>query len=330
MKRARKNPIKPGLIAADETTCDLTMPAPSGTGQLGSSLMNADRLGADQLKKGQILWIGFVSDQDEVETEMDWVRTSLAIQFDVQVALFKDSSDAVSQVAHWSEQNHLANAASPVFISSRYRSDDLVEVIKSLKSNLPACKIYCILGQWWVGHKRTLPLPTGTPIFYWYELYDLLLPEMKKSQQSASKLDSAASSRVMSESALVCSNDPELRRMWGESLRHYGIHTVALIDFDAIPESQFDYILVDADSNQTASPSVDCDLVDTDRLERLPRLVATLRRRFPNSVIATLMGFPDWQSTQTVLKSGANFVAGKPCRVAGLVSSLRSFVIVPE
>jgi len=352
MKRARKNPITPdpiatSPIATDQTTPGPTMPYPSGsgqsgTGQSGSGSLNAGQLGSDQLgsnelnsdqlRKGQSLWIGFVSDQDELETELDWVRTSLEFRFDVQVAIVKQSSDAVTQLEQYLERNRLANTASPVFISSRYRSDNLVEVIKSLKSSLPGCEIYCILGQWWVGHKRTLPLPSGTPIFYWYEFYDLLLPEMKRSQQSASILNSATSSRVMSESALVCSSDPELRRMWGESLRHYGIHTVALIDFDAIPESQFDYVLVDADSNHAANPSVDCDLVDcdlvdTERLERILQLVATLRRRYPKSVIATLMGFPEWQSSQAVLQSGANMLVGKPCRVAGLVSSLRSFMM---
>jgi len=289
-------------------------------------------MGPDPLGKGQILWIGFASEQNELETELDWVRTSLALQFNVHASVIKRSSDAITQVAECLERNQMPKTASRVLISSRYRSDDLVEVINSLKSYLPDCEFYCILGQWWVGHKRTLPLPTGTPIFYWYELYDLLLPEMKRSQQSASILDSATSSRVMSESALVCSSDPELRRMWGESLRHYGIHTVALINFGAIPESQFDYILVDADSNHAANPSVDCDLVDcdlvdTERLERILRLVATLRRRYPKSVIATLMGFPEWQSSQAVLQSGANMIVGKPCRVAGLVSSLRSFMM---
>ena len=322
MKRARKYPIKPdpiatNPIATNRTTPGLTMP---------------DLLGTSQPKNVQSLWIGYASDQNELETELDWVRTSLELQFNVNTTLVNQSSDAGTQVAQWLERNHLTNAASPVFISSRYRSDNLVEVINSLKSNLRDCEVYCILGQWWVGHKRTLPLPLGNPVFYWYELYDSLLPEINRSQQPARLLDFPTSSRAMSESALICSNNPELRRMWGESLQHHGIHTVALIDLDAIPESHFNYILVDADSNHAANPSVDCDLVDCDlvdtqRLERLPQLVATLRRRYPKSVIATLMGFPEWQSSQAVLQSGANMIVGKPCRVAGLVSSLRSFMM---
>jgi len=332
MKRARKYPIKPDQMPREQLAPHQLGPEPLGVDPSGVDLSGVVPSGVvpsgvvpsglEAMGREQIRWIGFASDQNEPETELDWVRTSLELQFNVVTTRIKQSSDAGTEVAQWLERNHLTNAASPVFISSRYRSDNLVEVINSLKSNLPACEIYCILGQWWVGHKRTLPLPSGNQIFYWYEFYDLLLPEMKKSQQLAKLLGSATSNRVMSESALVCSNDSELRRMWGESLRHHDIHTVAIIDFDAIPESQFNYILVDADSNQTPISSVDGNF-----LESLLRLVATLRRRYPKSIIATLMGFPEWQASQAVLQSGANMIVGKPCRVAGLVSSLRSFTM---
>ena len=132
MKRSRKNPIKPDPIAADRTMPEVLMPDPLGTGQP---------------KNVQILWLGFVSDQDELETELDWVRTSLELPFKVHATLITQSSDAVTQVAQYLERNHRVDTDSLVFISSRYRSDNLVEVIKSLKSSLPGCEIYCILGQ---------------------------------------------------------------------------------------------------------------------------------------------------------------------------------------
>ncbi len=111
--------------------------------------------------------------------------------------------------------------------------------------------------------------------------------------------------------------------MWSELLQQYGIHAVALIDFDAIPESEFNYVLVDTDSNQSAILSG-----TRDQQSGLSKLVATLRKRCPRAVIAILLGFPQWQAAQAALESGANIVAGKPCRIAGLVSSLRSFATV--
>jgi hypothetical protein len=275
------------------------------------------------LDEESILWASFASDQHELDTELDWVRSCLELHFKVGLTNIHRSSSVESQVIKCSGQMGDGGVASRVFVTSRYRNDDVTQLVDSFKTHFPQSAIYCILGQWWVGHKRTLPLPAAYSVFYWYQLYDLLLPETKLARQSASLLDSEAMNPVRAESALVLASDPEMRRMWGDSLNEMGIHSVALMDFASIPESDFSYVLVDADS-QFASFS-NMNKPSTDLLPSLlPNLVQVLRKRYPRSIIAVFSGFPEWPSGQALLLSGANIIAGKPCRFAGLVSSLRS------
>jgi CheY-like chemotaxis protein len=317
MKRARKSPVTPNRTP--DSTLDSTT---------GSTLAPA----LDVVPKERFLWISFASEEidkfRQAVSELDWVRTRLEFHFPVDVLVVKQSSEAPNQISQYLERRaleHLSSSQVPtrVLVSSLLRSDPIAEVISKLKSGLPDCHASCILGQWWIGHKRTQPLPPGSSVFYWYELYDLLLPELKTHSQPPIFSDVKAPDTVPFESALICSDNPELRRMWSELLQQYGIHAVALIDFDAIPESEFSYVLVDVELNQSEILS---GMGDTQH--GLLKLVATLRKRCSGAVIATLLSFPQWQVAQAVLELGANIVAGKPCRISGLISSLRSFAEV--
>jgi CheY-like chemotaxis protein len=287
----------------------------------------------DVVSEERLLWISFASEdldkEQQAESELDWVRTRLESHFAVDILVVTQSSEAPIQISQYLDRRardkHLSSSNVPtrVLVSSLLRSDPVAEVISTLKSGLPNCFVHCVLGQWWVGHKRTQPMPPGSSAFYWYELYDLLFPELKTQSQLPILSDVNAPGTVSFESALICSDNPELRRMWSELLQQDGIHAVALIDFDAVPESEFNYVLVDVDSNHSAILSGTGNQQDG-----LSKLVATLRKRCPRAVIATLLGFPQWQAALGALESGANIVAGKPCRISGLICSLRSFADV--
>ncbi|MCY2973549.1 MAG: hypothetical protein NTW52_02660 [Planctomycetota bacterium] len=318
MKRARKSPLTP-------------KPTPDSI--LDSTTSSSLAPVLDVVQEERLLWISFASEDIEkdqkAESELDWVRTRLEFHFPLDALVVTQSSEVPIQISQYLERRsrdkHLSSSQFPtrVLVSSLLRNDPVAEVIAKFKSGLPDCAMHCILGQWWIGHKRTQPLPPGNWVFYWYELYDLLLPELKTQSQSPILWDVKIPGALPFESALICSDNPELRRMWGELLQQYGIHSIALIDFDAIPESEFNYVLVDIDSNQSAILSGIRDTQDG-----LLKLVATLRKRCPGAVIATFFGFPQWQAAQAALESGANIVAGKPCRMSGLVSSLRNFADV--
>jgi CheY-like chemotaxis protein len=306
MKRARKSPVSPDLI-----------PDPTSVS------------GLESVREERLLWISFTSkaqrEDEHTVSELDWVRTRLEAHFPVDELTVTQSSEAPKQISQYLEQRDLGRLSNPqvptrVFVSSLSRSDPVVEIIAVLKRCLPNCVVNCVLGQWWVGHKRTQPLPPLNSVTYWYELYDLLLPDLKEQNQTPILSELRKQEPVAFESALICSDNPELRRMWSELLQQHGIHPVALIDFNAIPESDFSYVLVDTDFYNPEIAAGTCNLQD----ERLS-LVATLRKRFPKAVIATLMGFPQWPPAQSALESGSDIVAGKPCRITGLISSLRSF-----
>ncbi len=306
MKRARKSPVSPDLIPDPPTDP-----------------------GLDSVREEHLLWVSFSSkaqsEGEHTDSELDWVRSRLEAHFPVDVLSVTQSSEAPKQISQYLEQRALGRLSNPnvptrVVVSSLSRSDPVVEIIAVLKRCLPNCVVNCVLGQWWVGHKRTQPLPHANAVTYWYELYDLLLPDLKEQNQTPILSEIRKQEAVAFESVLICADNPELRRMWSELLQQHGIHSVALLDFNAIPESDFSYVLVDTDFNNPEIAAGACNLQDG-----RSSLVATLRKRFPKAVIATLMGFPQWPTAQAALESGSDIVLGKPCRITGLVSSLRSF-----
>jgi len=255
-----------------------------------------------------VIWIDLNPGEYDCKSETAWVRDRLELHCKLEVICVSDWQLGITQVAARLQQNE-QNMEIPIVIASRYRSDAVVQFLNGLQKLIPSGHVTYLLGQWWAGHKRTFLLPNGHSAYYWYQLYDGFLNDLALLHTS----------RPERESALVISTNPELRRMWTDSLPNESIHVTSLVERWSLPDSPFSYIIFDADIPTNLEPDS-----RGGEPESPTSFIRNLRRRYPNSTIAALFGFPEWSSTRGSLEAGADIVIGKPFLWSNFLSSLRS------
>jgi len=214
----------------------------------------------------------------------------------------------------------------------------------------------CVLGEDWVGHRRTFPLPESIEAFYWYQWYDRVIPwvcwdsdcSMAKSnglssgftrglrvQRIESQADRFATWRdcqntqslLNNRIAWVLSDRDSGVELWQGMLESYGIRGVGsrmdqpygLLNADLIlvDFSPVDYRAGDGSGRSTSSDA----------------LVMRLRREQPDAFLVVIDPFVSMDRWQRYCDQGVDAIAGKPFSLQGILCSwerwLRSSVDSP-
>lgn len=276
----------------------------------------------------------------------------------------------ISDHTQSSGQDHQQQAASLIFASDS-RTDATTDLIRSLDlpefslgerasseresgERPPPLKLpWCFLmGTDWSGHRRTQQLPDGWNTFYWYELYDRLLPwlgQLENSTEDAFEstdsisvqgtarkpnvrvqrwIDSVmlrkglqANPRTKPIFALVVVDQAETQQLWVEALGRHQVQTVCAtpdkMDFWVEP----DWVFIDLAKPPLDNSDYGIESVgrDTPTVAALDRLVA----QFPNSVKVVIDAFPRWHTWRLLHSKGADLMVAKPCSVEGLIDTLK-------
>ena len=242
-----------------------------------------------------------------------------------------------------------------VAIESRF--DPAVDFVKGLEQTvaptdgksltIPWC---VLLGDDWVGHRRTYPLPETLQTFYWYELYDRLLPWLVNASPAApteSTSDSVnavgkrrSSPRVQRlidvslsrdgkrkdgktvsnalELALVVTETATTRQLWCEAFSRYKIQCVATTPADIEFWARPDVVVIDVESEPLVIRQRQLDFGGGTKVS----LVRKLAAQFPDAIIVVAVAFPRWENWKILKESGADILVGKPFQLAGIRSSL--------
>lgn len=221
-----------------------------------------------------------------------------------------------------------------ILVASRSRNDPIGSVVKHLGDRFPNSPTRLVLGDWWSGHQRTMPirLPEVSS-YYWHQLADALFPDIlngfaehegfqgfaasQKDVGDATALQlpsirvdrdafGARDATSCKPAALIVSESSSTRRLWIEHLSLQGYFAIA-IDFEAkLPDGDFGLVIADSDR------------------ALLPGVLDRLRRVYTSAFIAVLDGFPRWNEAREMLRAGADVVQSKPYRASGLFRTFSS------
>jgi hypothetical protein len=248
------------------------------------------------------------------------------------------------------ERNVEAWAAtqSPLLVAVESRFSRELQFAKSIEQIVAPKEVnsrplpWCVvLGDDWVGHRRTFPLPETWLTFYWYELYDRLMPWLTNHawmDPVPSSHDSAAAGkrkvnprvqRLIDTSiavdqriakavanpiklALVVTETSTTRQMWCDTFSKLEIQCVATtpnqFELWITPE----IVVVDLESQPLAIREADF----------LTGIVHKLANQYPSAVILVTDGFPRWDHWSLLLESGADLLVAKPFQLTGVFDTL--------
>lgn len=193
------------------------------------------------------------------------------------------------------------------------------------QSPTPLSMQWCaLLGESWAGHRRTHPLHESIRSFYWYELYDRLLPwlAMERVGESAgaavkqSRVDgwihaaeASTSFRAYGTKALVLTEAATAANMWLDILNSMGIFAVDLELSDLRLRMEPELVVLDLDRKPLGSG---------DDAERIAGWIRRVRSRFPASMLVLADPFPRWSHWQCWFSSGVDVLLPKPFSSLGL------------
>ena len=279
---------------------------------------------------------------------------------DVAVLREQDVAEWIFNHPTSRDLDNVKTTASLIF-ASEHRTDTAIDLIRSLDlkdanatvttspSSIPWC---LVLGTDWSGHRRTQPLPESWNTYYWYELYDRLLPWLgqleyakeyntkqtvettapaqgrKPSVRVQRWIDSVTNRKISRTSqasrpaiALVVVDQAETKQLWVDALGRHQIQTVCAApdrtDFWIEP----DWIVIDlARSPLKKGVHVGENSTGDNYLEAsLVRLAA----QFPESIKVVVDAFPRWHTWSVLQSKGADLVVAKPYDIEGLFDTLK-------
>ena len=207
-----------------------------------------------------------------------------------------------------------------IYVFSSGRDDPISSAIEEMRHRFPNTVIRVILGEWWTGHRRTQTLPGGIAEAYWYQAYDLILPELIEILESledskGEHLPATGSSltpttdeglglfEASEEDAcftLVVSDHADNRRLWADLGSSIGLNTVGIRGMGELPEGNFSLVILD------------------NRLDPTAEEVEKARRAYPKARLMVGLNFPCWRTVESCLQAGADWFIGKPFQLAGL------------
>ncbi|MCY2983879.1 MAG: hypothetical protein NTY15_09605 [Planctomycetota bacterium] len=253
--------------------------------------------------------------------------------------------------------------ASALFIAIDSRVDPGIGLIKQLEQNIAigsgevrVVPTGVLLGNDWVGHRRTSPLPETLLTFYWYELYDRLLPWLgdfsnRSLEALAMETQAAGSKRKVSprvqrvietslsiesrlgcfaragQLALVIAETAATRQLWCETLARHEIRSVATSPQNLSLWTKPDFIVVDLESDPLEVRNQHFHSQDGSPEERL---IGKLARQFPDSTLLVADAFPRWENWVSLNRAGADILVAKPYQLTGILDTLVRFGRIVE
>jgi len=265
-----------------------------------------------------------------------------------------------SQATDESQATGQMNPSSVLLIAIESRFDPSLEMIKLLEQNAAPNDLQesgvpwaVVLGDDWVGHRRTHPLPETLQTFYWYELYDRLLPwliglshpadDVASADQSgnASKrrvsprvqriIDTSVSigSRLTDEAtclnpirmAMVVSETATTRQLWCNAFNTQGIQCLATTRDNVDLWTTPDLIVIDLESEPLELQQSRVAMgMECPRLS----LVRRLSSQFPDAILLIADAFPKWEIWSRLRVAGADILVAKPYQLTGVFDTLRN------
>lgn len=219
-------------------------------------------------------------------------------------------------------------------------------------SEVPFCGL---LGDDWVGHRRTFPLSESLQSFYWYELHDRVLPwliSFSQSPQAVSMsttmnsgglrrtsprvqrwIDTSLAIERRSNSrsnisrscqlALIVTETATTRELWCDAFTRQNVQCLATTPCNLKIWATPDVIVVDLESEPLALRSVSGS---KDSGEPAETLIRQLVVQFPQAIILVAVSFPRWVEWESLCKCGADLIVAKPFQLTGIFDTLANVV----
>ncbi len=260
-------------------------------------------------------------------------------------------------LAFQSQVSDHASRASALLIAIDSRVEPEIGLIKQLEQNVApgdgkvrAVPTGVLLGDDWVGHRRTNPLPETLLTFYWYELYDRVLPWLGDLsgglETQAMETNAAGSKRKVSprvqrvidtslsiesrlgcyasagQLALVVAETAATRQLWCETLDRHEIQSVATTPQNLSLWTKPDFIIVDLESEPLEVRKQQANSEDGIPEEKL---IERLASQFPEATLLVADAFPRWENWLDLKQAGADILVGKPFQLTGILDTLVRF-----
>ena len=265
-------------------------------------------------------------------------------------------------IASQSQASHLNPANStPVLIAAiESRFEPALDFVKSLDPSvapnptnamsMPWC---VLLGDDWVGHRRTYPLPETMQTFYWYEWYDRVFPWLVdqshvRTSNPSNNPGASANLRKLSprvqrlidaslsmdnrlrcnksngnsiKMALVVTATATTRQLWCDALTRQAIQCVATTPENDELWANPDMLVVDIESE----PWIVRERQQTGENEcTRSSLVRRLASQFPKATMIVADAFPRWDTWKTLKDCGADLIVAKPFQLPGILDTLEN------
>ncbi len=210
-----------------------------------------------------------------------------------------------------------------------------------------------LLGDDWVGHRRTFPLSENLQSFYWYEFYDRILPwlfSLSEPTQAASvrsPMNAAGKRRISPrvqrwidtslaierrtiggaavaksfKLALVVTETATARQLWCDAFSSQNVQCLATTPCNLKIWATPEVIVVDLESEPLA---VREDSLRADHEARAETLVRQLVSQFPDAIILVTVSFPRWEAWDSLRECGADIIVAKPFQLTGIFDTLLS------
>ncbi len=261
-----------------------------------------------------------------------------------------------------SESEPRVNAV--LLLALESRSDDRLQFLGQFEQHVApnssvakSVALGVLLGNDWVGHRRTFPLPESLHTFYWYELYDRLLPWLMSNSpdlepdipgdangvgskrrisprvqrwiDTSMAIDKRLHPQPSMQSpkrvantlsmAMIVTETALSRQLWSDGFSSQGIHCIATTPNHLEVWANPDLIVVDLESAPLeVQQAYDPECEGTPR----ERLVRQLKRQFPNAVLLVAEAFPRWETWNALQDCGADLMVAKPFQFTGIVDTL--------
>ena len=191
---------------------------------------------------------------------------------------------------------------------------------------------FVVLGEEWAGHRRTQPLAEGIVSFYWYELFDQVLPWLSAITSASVHLSDRRINRILDAAsrsaepgvsdtfALIRTDNATDSELWADSLAQIGVLSLDLPWNGRGARISPDVIIVDLEERPRASLDQ-----PTERMGRCIEEWSDLQNRFPHAMRVAVDSFPRWTDWKQLVAIGIDVLLPKPFSTFGLQWSLQQW-----
>ncbi len=231
-------------------------------------------------------------------------------------------------------------------------------------SSSPADSLAIVLGEDWPGHRRTFPLPDPCVPFYWYELFDRILPWCEPPTDNGTLNATEASvirKRVpvigphiadaiqgctprvagwmrdaqiewpnlsrdgITCQALVVTDTTTNRELWRDILSRLSVSVIFASPHTPIVDCEPDFVLLDVSPPPRQSLAFR-PIVNGSLPVFQHELVSRVRSKYPASMLGVFDAFPRWETWQVLTEMGVDALFPKPFSSFGLRWCLQRWI----